>query len=58
MGMPRDRATEPKKEWNRPELTVFGSIETTTLGKQFGGDDGMLFQQVTPGQGGDPRIVS
>lgn len=39
--------TEPqKKEWNQPQLTVLGDVETLTLAKnkQFGGADGFLFE--------------
>ncbi|MGL5832637.1 MAG: lasso peptide [Waterburya sp.] len=34
-----------KKTWNRPELTVHGSVESLTQarsGKKFGGNDGFV----------------
>jgi len=35
-----------KKEWNQPQLTVLGDVETLTLAKnkRMGGADGFLFE--------------
>ncbi len=37
-----------KKDWNQPQLTVLGDVETLTLRdpkvKNFGGNDGFIFQ--------------
>jgi hypothetical protein len=38
-----------KKEWNQPQLTVLGNVETLTLQKtkNFGGNDGFILQNQT-----------
>jgi hypothetical protein len=35
-----------KKEWNQPQLTILGDVETLTLAKSktMGGADGFLFE--------------